>query len=163
MISVWKIHTNREWLPVVASKWKKGQKNKSSIWPNWLTLRKEDTDKKSVLIVMATNTAAQFLKSISHHSMKYLYLLFSSILYLSLHQSVLVSSFWSLRLLPALCSVLSYFPYLSQSIFLFVLSAFSGHSMNYRCQGTACAHVPLQMMNSCKSFHRWKTQINGDI
>lgn len=139
-------------------------KNQSSIGPN------KDANKKSVLIVMATNTAAQFFRWLFLIPLRSTSTFFSLRFSISAsHQSVLVSSFWSLRhsvpitLLPALCSVLSYFPDLSQSIFLFVLSAFSSHSMNYRCQGTACARVPLQMMNSCKSFHQWKTQINGDI
>lgn len=109
MISAWKTHTNREWLPVVASKWEKRPKNKSSIWPNWLALRKEDTDKKYVLIVMATNTAAQFLKSISHHSEKYLNLLFSSILWVSINQH------WS-RFFGAFATA-----YQSPSFLLFVL------------------------------------------
>ncbi len=120
---------------------------------------------------MSSITAAQFLKRLFLITMSCLkvpppFFLFSSlseppsisIALLFLESSPLHAN----HLFPAFCSVRSYFPDLSQSIFLIVLSAFSCHSANYRCQGRVCAHVPMQMMNSCKSFNRWQTQINMD-
>ncbi len=98
--------------------------------------------------IVSSITAAQFLKRLFLITMSCLkvpppFFLFSSlseppsisIALLFLESSPLHAN----HLFPALCSVRSYFPDLSQSIFLF---AFSGHSANYRCQGRVCARVP---------------------
>ncbi len=119
---------------------------------------------------MSTITAAQFLRRLLLITVSCLkvpppFFLFSSlseppsisIALLFLEPSPLHAN----HLLPALCSVRSYFPDLSQSIFLIVLSPFSGHSANYQCQGRVCARVPVRMMNSCKSFHHGKCRLIG--
>lgn len=136
-----------------------------AVW--WQYCHKKKVGRKKqklpVVFLLAINTEAHFLR--------WLLLITMSCLktpppfYLALHQSILLWSFQRIRhhmaitLLPALCSVRSYFPDLSRSIFLFVLFAFSSHSANYRCQRRVCACVPVRMMNWFKPFHRWQTRL----